>query len=345
MSHGAFVIFGGTGYIGRKFCEHLLDRQQAGRILLADLTPPPAEWTNRMRSRGGGAIEFRACDVRQPIAPQLGAEPVDWIVNLAAVHREPGHAAHEYFDTNLAGARQVCAYAEQIACRTILFSSSIAVYGETRGPTDEYTPLYPDTPYGISKLCAELIHEGWLNKAADRKLVVVRPGVVYGPGDPGNILRMIHAIQRGLFFFPGDPEVRKSYAYISGLLESMVYTLGHRERFITCNYVEKDTESLRQLVAIVRRKLQARMPVLRMPIGALQAAAGVLQVLSAGRSGIHPARVRKAARPTHIVPRRLIELGFPFRYDFESSIEDWLRQAPEDFGRPSRPLPAATLAG
>jgi len=40
------------------------------------------------------------------------------------------------------------------------------------------------------------------------------------PGDPGNILRMIRAIKRGYFIFPGSRTVRKSYGYIEGLLDS-----------------------------------------------------------------------------------------------------------------------------
>ena len=42
-------------------------------------------------------------------------------------------------------------------------------------------------------------------------------------------------------------------------------------------------------------------------------------------------RVRKAARPTHIVPATLKTLNFPFRFDFCSSLVDWQRQAPQDF--------------
>ena len=51
------------------------------------------------------------------------------LFNFAAVHREPGHAREEYFDTNIAGAKNVCAFAEETGCKNILFTSSIAVYG------------------------------------------------------------------------------------------------------------------------------------------------------------------------------------------------------------------------
>jgi hypothetical protein len=41
--------------------------------------------------------------------------------------------------------------------------------------------------------------------------------------------------------------------------------------------------------------------------------------------------VRKAATPTHIVPKRLKDLGFEFKYDFASSLKHWKTISPEDF--------------
>ena len=317
------IIFGGTGYIGTRLAVHLRD-QGWRRIQLADIKPPVGALPP--------GIDFVRCDVRLPIEAQIGAAEADWIFNFAAIHREPGHAYREYFDTNLPGARNVCAYAELIRCANILFTSSIAVYGDIIGPTDERTATYPNTAYGISKLCAEIIHEGWREAGSNRRLVIVRPGVVYGPGEPGNMLRMIQALQRGRFIFPGDGSVRKSYAYIFGLLESMEFMLARPEPCLRYNYVEKETEPLRALVDHVAALLGIRPPKLRAPAVLLMSAARLAQLATNGRSPLHPMRVRKAAQSSHIVPAELIRLGFDFRYDFPSSLRHWISVAPEDFG-------------
>ena len=55
----------------------------------------------------------------------------------------------------------------------------------------------------------------------------------------------------------------------------------------------------------------------------LQLAAAGVQILSRGRSPTHPARVRKVAMSTHIAPQVLQDLGFKFRFDFRSSLQDW----------------------
>jgi nucleoside-diphosphate-sugar epimerase len=319
------VIFGGVGYIGRNWAIRLADSGEFSRVILADIRCPDSGLPSN--------VEFHPCDVRRPVHPQLSCPGPDWIFNFAAIHREPGHEPGEYFDTNLAGARNVCDFAESSSCPNLLFTSSIAVYGPTAGATTEMSPTYPRTPYGISKLCAELIHEGWQKAQPGRRLLICRPGVVYGPGDPGNILRMIRAIQRGHFFFPGKTTLRKSYGYIYGLMDSFEFAMKQAEPLLRYNYVEAETETIGDLVRIVGRQLGCASPVISIPLWLLQPAALAAQIVTRGRSPIHPARVRKAAMPTHIVPQRLKDLGFPFRFDFKSSLDHWRLHAPLDFDR------------
>jgi nucleoside-diphosphate-sugar epimerase len=319
----ACVILGGGGYIGFRWAKRLAKTGRFQRIVLADIMPPVPTLPP--------SAEFITCDIRQNLAGQIKDVKPDWIFNFAAVHREPGHAAHEYFDTNLAGARNTTAFAEATGCQNILFTSSIAVYGPTPGATTEKSPLYPVSPYGITKHAAELIHEIWWRAATGRRLLVCRPGVIYGPGDPGNILRMIRAVKRGYFLFPGRRDLRKSYGYIEGLLDSFEFAMDRPEAQLTFNYVERETEPLGRMVELIQEHFGKRIPTMPVPLPLLVLAARLIQVATRSRSSIHPVRVRKAATSTHIVPEVLKDLGFPFRYDFKRSLEDWAAAAPDDF--------------
>jgi len=353
------LIFGGAGYIGLKLSEYFLGHGLAENVLLVDIREP-----NRELIEGES---FTSCDVRKPIAEQLlackwriangkkgekdqteGAAletlpstgsgqsdlrgKIDWIFNLAAVHREPGHEFEEYFDTNVPGAENVCDFARQVGCNHLFFTASIATYGPTKTETKEDNAKYPSTGYGISKLLAEKIHEIWQAEDLElRKLVICRPGVVYGPGDPGNILRMIQAIKKGFFFFPGKLDIFKSYAYIYGMLDSIRFTMEHEERLIRYNYVEYPTEPLIDLANHIKAFLGKRSPILAVPKQLLLPAAHVVQLLTGGRSPIHPRRVEKAGTPTHITPQWLIDHGFKFEYDFLKSLEHWKTISPTDF--------------
>jgi GlcNAc-P-P-Und epimerase len=311
------LLLGGDGYVGRYL-------QRASTVITdavsADLRP--------------SSPDIRFCDVRRPLAETLGdLAPPDWIILLAATHREPGHELHEYYDTNVTGARNVAAYADQVGCRNIFFMSSTSPYGPTEGAKDESSPVTPVSAYGMSKLAAELILESWYHQDGEqeRRLVICRPAVIYGPGERGNITRMIRAVRRGYFVIPGDRHVRKSYAYIEGLVESVDFTLTRPERYLLYNYAERDTETLEQLIRTVQEEFDCHRPAVTLPRYLLLGAAYALQTATHGRSQLHPTRVRKASIPTHVVPRWLLEHGFRFRYDFRTSLKHWRSVAPEDF--------------
>jgi nucleoside-diphosphate-sugar epimerase len=317
----ACVVFGGGGYIGCNWAKRLAASGRFDQVVLADVQAPTLSAPE--------TLPFVKCDVRQPI--EIADVNPEWIFNFAAVHREPGHAREEYFDTNLAGAKNVCAFAERTGCKNILFTSSIAVYGPLTQPTSETCLPYPATPYGISKLCAELIHKGWRRRAEGRRLFICRPGVIYGAGDPGNILRMIRAVRKGYFVFPGSKKLRKSYGYIEGLLDSFEFVMQRKDDELTYNYVERDTETLENLVRIVQAQVGSKIPTFTAPLPLLEAIAAMAQIVTRGRSSVHPVRVRKTASSTHVLPNQLIKMGFHFRFDFASSLRDWAARAPGDF--------------
>lgn len=322
------VIFGGAGYIGTATARRWLDSGLAQTVVIADIRP--SELT------GQPGVQFVHCDVRQPIPADLCAHTPAWIFNFAAIHREPGHQPHEYFDTNLAGAEHVIAYASAVGCSNLFFTSSISVYGPTTGPTDEEAPKRPISPYGGSKYPAELIHQRWLAERPERRLMIIRPGVVYGPRDPGNIGRMVKAIQKGYFAFPGSTQLYKSYAYIEGLLDSIEFVIASGRRSVTYNYVETPTETLGDIARAVKTFTGSRAPILSLPTSLLLPAAQLVQAVAGNRNPVHPVRVKKAAMSTHIVPQVLINMGFGFKYSFGSSLAHWREVVPGDFPNTSR---------
>jgi len=321
------VIFGGAGFVGTHLTEHFLKSGRFSHIHIADILPTELE--------GIPGVTSSITDIRQPIPIDLTEEKPEWIFNLAAIHREPGeppHSREEYFVTNLAGARNVCQYAGAAGCNNIYFTSSISVYGPTNGPTDESSPIQPTTPYGSSKYPAELIHEIWKRQKSGRRLLISRPGVLYGPGDPGNILRMIKAIKKRYFAFPGSPRVYKSYGYIYGFIDSIDFTMDSDRNYFVYNYVETPTQPLNELVNSIKKFLNTKAFVLPIPLWILLPAAKMVQKFLGYKNPIHPIRVKKAATPTHIVPQALKDLGFDFKYDFLNSLIHWRAKNPTDFG-------------
>src|SRR5690242_19351580 len=126
MSERSFrccVLFGGMGFIGTHFAAYLLSSGRVEQVWLADSQlSAPTTWPKDLQEhQKDGRVQCLALDVRQPIShPDLPQES-DLVVNLAAVHREPGHEPYEYFGTNLPGADHVCAWAEKVRCPRLIF--------------------------------------------------------------------------------------------------------------------------------------------------------------------------------------------------------------------------------
>lgn len=323
-------MVGGSGFIGRFLLKKLAAETTFDRIFNLDLVPDGIV---------SPRLTYIPCDVRQPIAfnPPVGWDKAEsWLINLAAVCREPGYADKEYFDTNVGGAEQVTLFANRQGFRNLLFTSTMSTYGRMSQATPETARQYPETPYGISKAIGEKIHETWLAADPDRRLIICRPGVIFGPGDVHNIPRMINAIRKGYFVFPGNPDITKAYGYVYGLLDSLAFTMARRgENRILYNYAENPLLTLRGMAKAVGTALGKRPTVIRLPNAALVGVASVVQAVAnaAGFSSpIHPVRVRKVAFPTHMHPEYLIKNGFEFRFPFDKALAHWRGEDPAFFG-------------
>lgn len=330
------VILGGSGFCGAHLAEHLAAKSLADEILLVDLVPPsPPRATRRFGNfLGAGRIKYLRGDVRSALTVPAG--PIDLLVNFAAVHREPGHRDAEYWATNVPGAANACALADRFECRTILFASSIAIYGPGASPKDERSAPAPVTAYGASKLEAERIHREW--HAADpvqRRLAIVRPGVVFGPGEEGNVSRLIRGVLHHRFAYVGSRRVRKAGLYVGEFVRASLWALSRASHdVVLADLTMHPAPSVEEYVAAVcaAAEVRRRVPTLPLPaavaLGALVSGAAAL----AGRSSDwHPARIAKLARANHIVPQTLLDGGYEFSYTLESAMREWKLLRPGDW--------------
>ena len=217
----SYFIFGGTGFIGTHLASLLHEVHPAAKIYNLDIVEPGTPLPtvkNYKPALGKGeehAATFIYCDVRQPIElEKVNITPDDVIFNFAAVHRTPGHPDPAYFETNIRGAENVCAFAERHGIRKIVFTSSIAPYGAAEELKEETTLPMPNTPYGISKLVAEKIHQTWQAGGEGRQLTIVRPGVVFGRGENGNFTRLYWGIRGHKFMYPGRKDTYHQGLYL-----------------------------------------------------------------------------------------------------------------------------------
>jgi len=315
------LIFGGSGFIGRHLAAELARRGTA-HITIADLRKP--EYALPVQA------QYRLCDLRQPISLELDPTP-DLIVNLAAVHRTPGHRDEEYLETNVQGACHVTDYCERWGVEKIWFTSSIAVYGPSESPVTEASPLTPDSTYGRSKLEAERVYRRWAEREAGRRhLVIVRPAAVFGPGENGNFTRLARALGRGYFVYPGRRDTVKGCGYVGDLVNSLFFMDGQSGPVVIYNYAYPSRYTIEDVCNAYVDVAKLHRPKGTVPLPVLMGVASAARVLDrlGVRNGVHPARVLKLYRSTNVVPERLCEAGFRFQTDLVTALQRWYEEEP-----------------
>ncbi|MDE2111687.1 MAG: NAD(P)-dependent oxidoreductase [Alphaproteobacteria bacterium] len=309
------VLFGGAGFIGCHLARALLSTGQFKRIICADLKPPVVAL---------GDVEYLACDVRQPIMI-LGVGPSTEIYDLAAIHTTPGHEEWEYYWTNNNGALEISAFAERISASQIFFFSSISTYGPSENPRDERGPMQPVLSYGRSKLIAEKTYRAWLQCGEGRRLRVVRPAIVFGPGEHGNFTRLAKALRNKRFIFPGRSDTVKSCIYVGEVVRSVLFMRERPEQEITYNMAYPERYTSKRICEIFCEVAGYTTPTIVVPMWLMLFAGWCFERLAmfGVKTSINRARILKLVNSTNIVPKRALELGYEFETDLRSGLARW----------------------
>jgi nucleoside-diphosphate-sugar epimerase len=281
------------------------------------------------RFPSGDFLNFVHCDVRKEIQISDSPSAGDVIVNLAAIHREPGHRSDEYFETNLKGAENICRFAESAGCQEIMFTSSISVYGEHHSTVDEDSKPSPKTAYGQSKLQAEQIHLDWA-KGTGGRLSIIRPGVVFGPGEGGNVTRLVSESLRRRRAIELVPDSAKSGIYIEELL-ALVHWLRQRPLnagdYQLVNGVSAGTLFFNDYGKVLQASEHFEKNPLKVPVHLLGLGlklAAPLKLIISTSSKVHPERLAKLTRPNDVRSVRLAEWEYPYAWPLDKAMADWL---------------------
>jgi nucleoside-diphosphate-sugar epimerase len=185
----------------------------------------------------------------------------------------------------------------------------------------EDSPLRPTSAYGASKAKAEDIHRDWVAAEPQRRLVVVRPAAVFGPGENGNFTRLAGALRRGTFLYPGRKDTLKACGYVGDLVASLFFMAERADPVVTYNYGYPEPPTLESICKAFEEVGSLHKPRGVIPAGPVMALARLLN--AAGLKTFDPDRVRKLFNSTNVVPRRLVEEGFPYETDLREGIARW----------------------
>jgi nucleoside-diphosphate-sugar epimerase len=240
------TVIGGSGFIGSRLCQ-ILEKKKLKKFNIID----------KAVSNLFPNLVFIS-DVRSEIKLdnfQLGKV----IINLAAEHRDDVSPRSLYDETNIEGAKNVCELANRFGAHTIIFTSTVAVYGFSPLNTNESGKIDPFNDYGRTKWEAENVYRHWqAEDPENKKLIIIRPTVVFGEGNRGNVYNLLKSISSKKFVMVGNGQNKKSIAYVDNLAAFLEYSMSFGPGVHLYNYVDKPDFTMNQLVNHVNQLLGKR---------------------------------------------------------------------------------------
>ncbi len=241
----------------------------------------------------------------------------DLVVLLAAEHRDDVSPASLYYDVNVNGMQHVLEAMEHNGVKRLIFFSSVAIYGLNKQNPDESFAADPFNHYGKSKWQAEQLLQNWYEKHKDWNINVVRPTVIFGERNRGNVYNLLSQISQGRFLMVGKGQNVKSMAYVGNVVAFVDFLIDtHKEAYQVYNYVDKPDFDMNTLLAVVGKVLGKRLSkCIFLFLGMLGGwGFDLLSWLTGRKFSVSSVRVRKFCATTQYDASKMLASGFNAPY-------------------------------
>ena len=242
-------IIGGSGFVGSFLIKDLID------FNVQNLDKNPSPFFNDFTEIG---------DIRFPDQINFNKE-FKTVVLLAAEHRDDVSPISLYYDVNVQGTRNVLEKMDECGIKNLIFTSSVAIYGLNKNNPDENHIHDPFNHYGKSKWQAEKVIKEWYDHDPKNKSVtIIRPTVIFGERNRGNVFNLLKQISSGKFLMIGKGQNKKSMAYVGNVVAFIKDMLEKKETgYHVFNYADKPDFNMNELVSLIEQKMKLSIPKLR----------------------------------------------------------------------------------
>ena len=236
------LVTGGSGFIGTNLVTDLL--KEGHNVTIYD--------KQKSEKYPDHCI---VADIRDKEKLTRSMYDLDAVYHLAAEHRDDVQPASLYYEVNEEGAENIVYALKKNGIKRLIFTSTVAVYGLNSGASNEDGPVNPFNDYGKSKYKAETIFNDWADSDPAHCLVIVRPTVIFGEKNRGNVYNFLHQLSSGKFIMVGKGINRKSMGYVLNLTDFLTALLNSEPGQLVYNYADKPDLSMNELIKIFNNAL------------------------------------------------------------------------------------------
>lgn len=307
------TLIGASGFVGTRLINLFEKEPQKYDCKNIDLLP--SHFYNDITVIG---------DVRDQENMESGLKDADVVILLAAQHRDDVSPVSLYYDTNVGGMKTTLEAMEKNNCKRIIFFSSVAVYGLNKKNPDENHPADPFNHYGKSKWQAEEVLREWYKNHPDWNIDIIRPTVIFGERNRGNVYNLLKQISSGKFLMVGNGTNRKSMAYVGNIVAFVKYLIDNvTTGYNVYNYIDKPDTDMNQLVEHVSAVLSKHIPTTHFPYW-LGMCGGycfdLLAKISGKKLTVSSVRVKKFCATTEFDASKVHSCGFKAPYTLKEGL-------------------------
>ena len=305
------AIIGGSGFVGSRLIG-LLKKTNAELLNIdkkqSELYPELTEIANVLNV--------------QKLTELLAGS--DIVVLLAAEHKDNVSPVSLYYDVNVNGMHNTLIAMKENRISRLIFTSSVAVYGLNKTNPSELHPSDPFNDYGQSKWQAELLLQDWHSQHPDWNINILRPTVIFGEGNRGNVYNLLQQIASGKFLMIGKGNNRKSMAYVGNVVSFIHFLIEEKQSgYNVFNYIDKPDFTMNDLVYHVGDVLDKHIPTTHFPYW-LGMAGGycfdILGKIMRKKLPVSSVRVKKFCAVTQFDATKMMNSGFKPAYTLEEGL-------------------------
>lgn len=304
---------GGGGFVGTYLCNSLVNEGHKIRII------------DEIEERAQNSkFEYIHGSILNKEALLESMKNIDFVVHLAAKHRFFGVTKQEYYQVNEQGTRNLLSAMAKMNVRKLVFFSSVAVYGDVIDFTTESTDPHPNNHYGKSKLAAEKVVAEWVKNDPSRLAIIIRPTVIFGPYNKGNVYRLIRQIYYRSYVPIGKGKNIKSVAYVENLIDATLFLMNSNlNGFEIFNYADEPHLEYGELVKLIYQNLNRKSPGFSLPPGTMLKTALIFDKLFKflGIEFSLKTAIEKINKSTYHKADKLKRMGFVQRYSVQEGIK------------------------
>lgn len=312
------TLIGASGFVGTRLMNLLDESPEDYQLKNIDLLP--SHFFNQYTTIG---------DVRDQEQMDKELAGADLVVLLAAQHRDDVSPVSLYYDTNVGGMEKTLHAMEKNGVKRIVFFSSVAVYGLNKHNPDEEHEKDPFNHYGKSKWQAEQVLQEWYKTHSDWNINILRPTVIFGERNRGNVYNLLKQIASGKFLMVGDGNNKKSMAYVGNVVSFVKFLIGNKTTgYNVYNYIDKPDFTTNELVQLVEKVLGKHIPSTHFPYWMGMAGGYVFDFFSfitRKKLTISSVRVKKFCATTEFNSNKMLASGFKAPYTLSEGLSRTLK--------------------